>query len=123
MFFVLDESVVRRWVGAKPGDAKIMLRQLKRLQELNEQPRMSIQILRFTHGFHFGMQGAFTMLEFPDPEDDELLFLDNRAASVTAREGADVIAHYKDEFYRLEAAALPRDRLGGYLDGIIDEMS
>jgi transcriptional regulator with XRE-family HTH domain len=123
MFFILDESVVRRWVGIKPGDAKVMIRQLKRLQELNEFPRISIQVLPFARGFHFGMQGGFTMLEFPDPEDDELLFLDNRATSVSTREGADVIARYKEEFYRLEESATDQAALPSLLEKIIKEMA
>lgn len=123
MFFILDESVVRRWVGTKPRDAKIMISQLHRLQELSDYAHVSIQILPFSQGLHFGMQGGFTMLEFPDPEDDELLFLDNRKASVSAREGADVIAHYKDEFYQLEENAVGRDALADFLGTIIREMS
>jgi transcriptional regulator with XRE-family HTH domain len=123
MFFILDESVVRRWVGTKPGDAKIMVRQLKRLQELNEYPRITIQVLPFARGFHFGMQGGFTMLEFPDPEDDELLFLDNRATSVSTREGADVIARYKEEFYRMEESATERAALPDFLDTIVRAMA
>lgn len=123
MFFILDESVVRRWVGTKPGDAKIIVQQLRRLQEVNEHPRFSVQIVPFKQGLHFGMQGGFTMLEFPDPEDDELLFLDNRAASVSTRESTDVIANYKEEFYRLEAAAIERAVLGDFLSAIIKEMT
>lgn len=123
MFFILDESVVRRWVGIGPGDAKVIVRQLKRLLEVNEHPRFSVQIIPFKYGFHFAMQGGFAMLEFPDPEDDELLFLDNRRASVSTRESTDVIANYKEEFYRLEAAAIDRAALGDFLGAIIKEMT
>ena len=122
MFFILDEAVVSRWAGLKPGDGKIMTRQLKRLQELNDHSRINIQVVPFSYGFHFGMQGGFTMLEFPDPEDDELLFLDNRAASVSTREGADVIARYKEEFYALEDVATPTGKLTDFLEDIIREM-
>jgi len=122
IFFILDEAVVRRWVGNEPGDAKVMLRQLRHLQEINEDPRFSIQIVPFRQGFHFGMQGGFTMVEFPDPEDDELLFLDNRRASVTTRESLDTIASYKEEFYRLEAAAIDRRTLPDFLGSVIKEM-
>ncbi|MEV6302449.1 helix-turn-helix transcriptional regulator [Actinoplanes sp. NPDC051861] len=119
MFFILDEAVVRRWVGATPGDARIMVRQLKHLQAVNENPRFSIQILPFRHGLHFGMQGSFTLLEFPDPEDDELLFLGTRAT----RESSEVIANYKDEFYQLESAAIARSALNEFLNSVIKEMN
>ncbi|MFC7278770.1 DUF5753 domain-containing protein, partial [Paractinoplanes rhizophilus] len=120
MFFIIDESAVRRWVGAKPGDGRIMMRQLVRLQELAANPRVSIQIVPFRKGIHFGMQGSFAMLEFP--EDDELLFLDNRSTNVTTREGTDVIARYKDEFYRLEDVATAREELPAFLGPLIEEM-
>jgi transcriptional regulator with XRE-family HTH domain len=123
MFFLLDEAVVRRWGGNSPGNPKIMVPQLKRLQEINEHPRFSIQILPFRHGFHFGMQGSFTMLEFPDPEDDELLFLENRTTSVSTRDSTDMIANYKEQFYRLESAAIPRTELASFLAGVIADMS
>lgn len=123
MFFILDEAVVRRWVGAKPRDGKVMARQLRRLQELNERPGISIQIMPFTQGFHFGMRLGFTMLEFADPEDDELLFLDNRTASVSPREDEDIIAEYKEEFYRLEESALGQPATPDFLGSIITEMS
>ncbi len=123
MFFVLDEAVLRRWGGNTPGNSKLMVQQLRRLQEINEHPRFSIQVLPFRYGFHFGMQGSFTMLEFSDPEDDELLFLENRATSVSTRDSTDAIAHYKEQFYRLESAALPRTELPDFLAGLIADMS
>jgi hypothetical protein len=123
MFFILDEAVVRRWGGNAPGNSKIMVQQLRRLQEINEHPQFSIQVVPFRYGFHFGMQGTFTMLEFPDPEDDELLFLENRRTSVSARDSTDMIANYKEQFYRLESAAIPRTKLPDFLAGIIAEMN
>jgi hypothetical protein len=69
------------------------------------------------------MQGSFTMLEFPDPEDDELLFLENRATSVSTRDSLDMIANYKEEFYQLETLAINRQQLPDFLSGIADEMS
>jgi transcriptional regulator with XRE-family HTH domain len=122
MFFILDEAVVRRWVG-RPGSSKLMLQQLKRLQEVNEHPRFSIQIIPFSNGFHFGMQGSFTMLEFADPEDDELLFLENRRTSVSTRDSTDMIANYKEQFYRLEAEAIPRTQLPDFLARIAADIS
>ena len=121
MFFILDEAVVRRRVGS-PGSSKLLLQQLKRLQEINENPRFSIQIMPFHKGFHFGMQGSFTMLEFPDPEDDELLFLENRSTSVSTRDSTDMIANYKEQFYRLEAEAIPRTTLPDFLAGVAADL-
>jgi len=122
MFFILDEAAVRRSVGS-PGNSKMLVQQLKRLQEINDNPRFSIQIMPFHKGFHFGMQGSFTMLEFADPEDDELLFLENRSTSVSTRDSTDMIANYKEQFYRLEAEAIPRSELPDFLAHIAADVS
>jgi Domain of unknown function (DUF5753) len=76
MFFVLDEAVVRRWVGADTGDASVMLAQLERLVNLSRRPQISIQVMPFRRGQHRGLNGSFVLLELPDPEDDDLLFLE-----------------------------------------------
>lgn len=123
MFFILDEAVVRRRVSMKPGDTKVMTRQLQRLQELNDLPQLSIQIVPFSRGLHFGMEGAFTMLEFPDAEDDEMLFLENRSTSVSTKEGGEEIVRYKEGFFQLEEIASKPAELPEFLNKIIKEMA
>lgn len=121
-FFILDEAAVRRWVGPKPGDARIMRDQLRKLQELSTWPQVSLQIVPFKQGFHFGMRGSFVLLEFPDAEDDDLLFLENNTTSVSTREGSEVITHYKERFWQLEEIAVDRNSVADFLGGILAEM-
>ncbi|MFF5084568.1 helix-turn-helix domain-containing protein [Actinoplanes sp. NPDC000266] len=121
MFFVLDEAVVRRWVGEAPGSGKVMVRQLRYLQELAERPGISIQILPFRSGLHYGIGGPFTILEFPGLEDDELLFVENRKGP-TWRDNTDTIASYKERFWHLEELAIDAADLPGYLESAIKEM-
>ena len=123
MFFILDEAVVRRWVGVKSGEAQIMRQQLRKLQELSDHPRVTLQVVPFSHGFHFGMQSSFVLLEFPDAEDDDLLFLENNRASVSTHDSSEVIARYKEEFWRLEEIAIDGSAVSDFLEGIIEEMA
>ncbi|HEV7759400.1 MAG TPA: helix-turn-helix transcriptional regulator, partial [Acidimicrobiales bacterium] len=69
IFALLDEGVVRRQV-ASPG---IMRRQLEHLIELGQGDRLSIRVIPFSAGAHPGMSGPFTLLEFPDAQDDDVL--------------------------------------------------
>jgi transcriptional regulator with XRE-family HTH domain len=123
MFFILDEAVVRRWVANKPLDSGIMRHQLERLKELGSRSEISIQILPFALGTHFGMKGPFVILEFPEPEDDDLLFLESTRGNVVTRDNYDEIADYKNAFFDLEKLATSRTDLDEFLDGVIAEMS
>jgi hypothetical protein len=123
MFFVLDEAVVRRWIGTKPGDATVMRGQFRRLEELAGRPNISIQIVRFREGVHRGLNGSFTLLEFPDAEDDDLLFLETGRGSTASRDNQEETAQYKSLFFELEDMGTPPDELGTYLAQVGAEMT
>jgi transcriptional regulator with XRE-family HTH domain len=74
-FFILDEAVIRREVGA-PTNPGIMRRQLRKLLEIARQPNVTIEVVPFSAGVHSGMKGPFTVLEFPG-EDEDILYLEN----------------------------------------------
>ncbi|NRQ31954.1 helix-turn-helix domain-containing protein [Nonomuraea sp. NN258] len=57
---LLDESALHRHIG---GPA-VMAAQLKRLREMAEAPRVTIQVIPFTVGAHMGFDSAFMLLEF-----------------------------------------------------------
>jgi hypothetical protein len=65
----LDEAVLRRYVGGR----HLMRHQLERLKDAMAQEHFRIQILPFTHGAHPGMTGNFILLEFADPNLDDLV--------------------------------------------------
>lgn len=121
MFFILDEAVVRRRVGGERDTGRIMVNQLKHLEELAERPGISIQIVPFRSGLHFGIQGGFTILEFPDPDDEDLLFVENRRGP-SLRDDSDEVARYRLEFYRLEEIAITPSRLGEFVADAIENM-
>jgi transcriptional regulator with XRE-family HTH domain len=122
MFFILDEAVVRRWVGSEPGDAGIMKRQLARLQELSEHPSVNLRVVPFSQGPHFGMLGSFVVLEFPEAEDDDLLFLENGRTSVATRDDLEEVARYKEAFFGLEDLALPTAAVSDFLGRVSKDM-
>jgi len=114
MFFILDEAVVRRAVGR----GNTMVRQLNHLKELNRRSNVNIQIIRFSAGAHGGMRGPFVVLDFPDPADDDLLFLESARGDAVSED----VAPYLELFFELEDLATPKARLDEVMDELIAEL-
>lgn len=72
LYFLLDESVVRRPVGS----AAIMRKQLQRLDELSQRDNVTIGIIPFTAGFYRSIRVPFVVFEFSQPEDQAILYLE-----------------------------------------------
>lgn len=59
---VLNEAILRRPIGGH----KVLANQLNRLIEVSDLPNVSIKVMRFNAGLHYGiMSGPFVLLEFP----------------------------------------------------------
>jgi transcriptional regulator with XRE-family HTH domain len=101
---VLNEAVIRRPVG---GPA-VMREQLGRLAELAALPNVNIQVLPFAAGEHSAMEGAFSTLDFPEPSDPGVIYLENQAGSLYLEQPAE-IDHYARMFNHLSAKALDPD--------------
>lgn len=117
--FVLDEAVVRRPI-ATATNSNIMRDQLKRLKELAATPFISIAIVPFSFGLHFGMSGPFVLLSFADADDD-VLFRENRTSSLMTRSNPVEIERYRRGFAALEAATLGATELESLLDEILEQ--
>lgn len=118
MLFVLDESALRRHIGGR----QVMRHQLERLRELAEESYITMQVLPFTHGAHPGMSGNFILLEFADPDLDDLIHLES-IETITIRDDTDRIARYIDEFKQLQDLALSTGESVDFITTLIKEMS
>lgn len=99
---VLDESLLRRNVGG-PGT---MHGQLTRLLEVSELPNVTIQIRSFASGISGGIGSSFTIIEFPDATDRNIVYVESPAGDVYA-EGPEV-DRYEQRYTHLIATALAR---------------
>jgi transcriptional regulator with XRE-family HTH domain len=72
MHVVLDESVLRRQVGGPD----ITRRQIAALAAAAERPEIAIQVLPFAAGACAGIDGDFVILDFPDPEDLSVVYVE-----------------------------------------------
>jgi transcriptional regulator with XRE-family HTH domain len=114
LFFVLDESVLRRQVG---GEA-VMRRQIRHLLELASRPDVTIEVVPFSAGAHPGMQGPFVILEFPDAEDDDVLYLESSRGDLIVRDEPEEIASHRARFEVLRRQSLGRKASKDFLDSM-----
>jgi hypothetical protein len=105
LWAIVDEAVLHRLVGG----AEVMAEQLRRLVDATKEPHITLQVLPYSLGAHPGMPGSFAMMEFPDPADPELVYLDSMAGDLFLEREADV-RRFTVIFEHLRAAALnPKD--------------
>jgi transcriptional regulator with XRE-family HTH domain len=101
LWVVLDEAVVSRPVG---GDA-VMRAQLERLVEAADLPNVTLQILPFEVGAHAGMDGTFTILDFPEAGDPDVVYAENATGGLFLEKG-DELQKYIFIFDHIRAAAI-----------------
>jgi transcriptional regulator with XRE-family HTH domain len=122
--FILDEAVIRRRVGAKlPGGRGIMPAQLRLLVEVAQRPNVTLEIIPFESGAHFGMKGGFTLLEF-DADLGEVLYIDSARGSDLTITGRDAtVVEYQEAFEGLREPAYSPERSLEFLHQVIDQMT
>ncbi|MGH8794636.1 MAG: helix-turn-helix domain-containing protein [Stackebrandtia sp.] len=101
LWAVIDETALRR-LAAMPD--KIARAQFARLLEAAELPTVTIQVLPLSIGLHTGMNGAFTLIGFPDPA-GQIVFLDSRTGGMFLEESRHV-ASFDQDFAHLQAESL-----------------
>ncbi len=72
------------------GGADVMRAQLEHVLRLTELDRVELRVLAATSRPHIGMDGAFTLLDFPEPEDQDVLFVAYPTGSIHVEKDADV---------------------------------
>jgi hypothetical protein len=98
---VLDEAVLSRPVG---GD-QVMREQLARLIAAADLPNVTLQVLPFAVGAHAGMDGTFTILDFPEAEDPDVVYAENATGGLFL-EKSDELRKYSSIFDTIRATAL-----------------
>ncbi|WP_157878858.1 DUF5753 domain-containing protein [Streptomyces sp. CT34] len=104
LWAIVDEAAIRRTVGGPT----VMREQVRHLLQLTEAPHITFQVIP-GKGAHAGMPGSFVHMDFPDPADPELVYLDTPAGDLFLESEAE-IRRYKSMFEHLQAVALgPND--------------
>jgi len=101
LWAILDEAVIRRTVGG----ATVMRRQLTHLLAEAGRPGVTLQVLPFISGAHAAHGGPFSILEFPDRSDSEVVYVESVAGILYLEKDREVRVR-SESFDRLRAAAL-----------------
>jgi transcriptional regulator with XRE-family HTH domain len=94
---ILDEAVLHRPIG----NARIMSEQFAWLKELHGRSNISLSILPFSVGAHPGLHGPFTLIEFVDPRDPDVLYIEGASGDTVVRDDDKLIGDYRQAFERL----------------------
>jgi transcriptional regulator with XRE-family HTH domain len=116
LWAIMDEAAVRRMVGGR----MVMREQLNRMRDAAALPNVTVQVIPYDAGAHPGMPGSFIVLDFPDPADQSLVYLDSMAGDLFLEDDME-IRRYILMFEHLRAAALRPDESLTLLAGIAGE--
>lgn len=116
LWAVLDEAILHRQIGSP----QIMRAQLTHLIESSKLPNVTIQVLPYAAGAHAALEGPFYMLEFPDPTDPGVVYIE-QATSGLALESEDEIRRYTLMFGNLTAAALTPEASAARITKVAEE--
>lgn len=98
---VLDEAVLHRPVGGP----EVMCAQLDELIRMAKRPNVTIQVLPYSAGAHEAVNGAFHLLEFPDPSTPKVVYLDTLTGGLHLETTAE-IGRYGVAFRKLRERAM-----------------
>ncbi|MFL6146557.1 MAG: helix-turn-helix domain-containing protein [Pseudonocardiaceae bacterium] len=113
---VINEGALRRAVGGPT----VMFGQLTRLVEITELPHVTLRVLPFDAGAHPGVDGSFTVLEFADPSNPRIVYLD-RLTNSEYLDGLRDVAAYRHAHDQLRAAALSPSESRQMISGLSRE--
>jgi hypothetical protein len=71
-------------------------------------PPVTLQVIPYSAGAHAGMPGSFVLMDFKDPSDTDLIYIDSMAGDLFLESDAEV-RRYTLIFDNLRAVALSPD--------------
>jgi hypothetical protein len=93
-------------LSVQVGSASVMEEQREHLRALAGRDGVSIRVLPFEKGLHPAMRGPFTLLDFDDPEDPSLVYIENLIGSRYIEEATHV-ARFREAFEQMRAHGVP----------------
>ncbi|MDP9798739.1 hypothetical protein J2S43_007251 [Catenuloplanes nepalensis] len=117
--FIIDEAVLHHRIGGRDG----MLRQLGHLRTMSTRPNVDLRVIPFGYGAHLGLWGSFVVLEFPSPNNNELVFVEHQAGVETIDGRAALAASYVERFWALEDCCAPPEEGGDIIDRAINQLA
>ncbi|WAE73595.1 helix-turn-helix transcriptional regulator [Streptomonospora nanhaiensis] len=112
---VIDEAAVRRGAEAAP---EIMADQIRHLLRMATRAGVTIQVLPFSAGAHAASTGAIVVMDYAEPLDPSIVYVEHYAASLMLEE-PDEISLVTNVFAHVSAAALSGADSAGFLRTVL----
>jgi transcriptional regulator with XRE-family HTH domain len=118
IIFILDEAVLHRYVGGRD----VMRRQLLHLKQIAAtEKNVTIEIVPFKKGAHPGLKGPIVIMQFPDDEDEDVLYVENYRGDMISREEEKEIIPAHKSLERLRELA-SEDSADAIIDNALEQM-
>ncbi len=114
---VIDEAALTKLVG---GPA-VIRDQLRHICKMAAKPHITIQVLPDSVGAHSGMMGAFTILDFPAPDDPSMVYIETPTDALYL-EKPEEIHRYRIIYGHLLSAALPPEESVRFVASLADQL-
>lgn len=115
---LVDEAVLRRRIGTEDDRRQ----QLEHLHRQSRRKNVSLQIVPFSAGVHAGLMGMFTIFQFADDIDRDIVSVESHAGDQYLEEQASVL-DYLRMFDAISGKALDHDESRDLLSSLISTPS
>lgn len=117
LWVVMDETVLRRWIGGR----EMMREQVSALIAATEMPNVRLQVIPFSAGPHPAMYGPFHIFRFQLQELPDIAYSESLVGGVYFDERDDV-STFLEALDRMCAQAAPAQSTKGILDAMRKEI-
>ncbi|MBE3000154.1 helix-turn-helix domain-containing protein [Nocardiopsis sp. HNM0947] len=114
---IIDEAALAR--PATAASPEVMQAQIRSLLKATENPHITVQVLPFSTGLHAGTGGPFVLLDFPNPTDRPVVFLETRHEGLYL-EAEHQVTDYRNVLEHLQDTALSPAESQQHLTRLID---
>ena len=114
---VIDEAALRRVVGS----SEVMSQQLRHLTHMAARHNIDIYVLPFSEGAHPATVGSFVIMDFSDPMDGSIGYVEMPTSSAYVEE-AHELAELNTIFAGAQGAAMSPVRSLAFINDIIDSL-
>ncbi|MFC7326975.1 helix-turn-helix domain-containing protein [Marinactinospora rubrisoli] len=114
---VLDEGALRRMIGGP----KIMREQLEHVLHIAQMPNINVQVLPFSSGSHSALGAPFTILEFPEPQDLPIIYVETVTDGIFVEDRAE-IDRYSMVFGDVQGSAISTAQSAEFIRGVIESL-
>jgi transcriptional regulator with XRE-family HTH domain len=119
IFFIIGEAAIY-WLM---GDKATRSDQVARLINLANKPNITLEIVPFSIGLYREIVESFTILEFGNPSDDDILYLESGRDSIFRPGNVDEIFNYRELFEDLSDMSLGPTGSLAYLSDIARDIA